>query len=110
DAALPTGLIWLPPVGGSYKINGVTYKYLINSTQPYKLGTLDGGVYFNGANCTLWITDGISLGQKDEIRIAGTSGSVNMYVSAGNVSIGGNGIINDTGLAKNFNYFGLPSN
>ncbi len=110
DATLPAEPYWLTPVPGSYKINGVTYKYLINNSQPYKIGTLDGSVYFNGQNCVLWVTDGFALGSKDQIRIAGTSGSVNLYVSAANADIGGQGIINDTGLAKNFNYFGLPSN
>jgi hypothetical protein len=110
DAALPTEPYWLAPVPGSYKINGVTYKYLINNSQPYKLGTLDGSVYFNGQNCVLWVTDGFALGSKDQIRIAGTSGSVNLYVSAANANIGGQGVVNDTGLAKNFNYYGLPSN
>ena len=53
--------------------------------------------------------DGVKFGPKDEIRIP-AGNSISVYVSAKNASVGGNGIINDTGVAKNFQYFGLPSN
>jgi hypothetical protein len=33
-----------------------------------------------------------------------------MYATAGNVTIGGNGIVNSNGVASNFQYYGLPSN
>src|SRR5436190_5960335 len=108
-ATLPTNAFWFYPTAGSYKINGVTYKYLINSSLPYKFDSshpLDGSVYFNGPDCTVWVTADIKLGSKDEIRIAGTSGSVNMYVDIPNAVIGGNGIVNETGQAKEFNYYG----
>jgi len=33
-----------------------------------------------------------------------------MYVTAPSVNIGGNGVINDTGVASSFLYYGLPAN
>ena len=33
-----------------------------------------------------------------------------MYVGAASASIGGQGVVNSTGLAKNFTYYGLPTN
>jgi hypothetical protein len=113
DASLPDtgGKIWLPPaaVPGGFTINGVTYKYVLNNSSPWKIGTLDGGVYVASSNVVLWVTDGISLGPNDQIRITG-NGSLNLYVTAPTANIGGNGIVNDTGLAKNFHYYGLPLN
>ena len=115
DSTLPNtgGKLWLPPVAGNYKINGVTYKYLLNSNSFWKITTLDGGVYVNGPGVKLWITGGFALGSKDEIRISsngGKPGDLSLYVSAANANIAGNGIINDTGFAKSFSYFGLPAN
>jgi hypothetical protein len=109
----PAGGFWYYPLAGSYKIGSVTYKYLINSSLPYLFDAahpLDGSVYFNAPNgtvCMVKVTADTKLGSKDVIDIAG--GSVNMYVDTANASIPG-GIINETGLAKNFNYYGLPSN
>ena len=109
DATLPSETFWYTPPAGNYVINGVTYKYLINDSKPYELSVLDGSVYFKGTNCTLWVTSDIQIGTKGQVTI-GPSGSVNMYVSATNPSIGGNGIVNESGYAANFNYYGLPSN
>ncbi|TAK99166.1 MAG: hypothetical protein EPO07_11110 [Verrucomicrobia bacterium] len=120
DATLPDtkGKLWLPPVAGSYKINGITYKYLLTGNQPWKLATLDGGVYVDGPGVLLWITGdatgtGVKMGSRDEIRItskSGVPGDLSIYSSAPYSDFGGNGIINDTGLASKFKYFGLPGN
>ncbi len=109
DAALPPQNYWLTPVPGNYKIKGVNYKYVLNSTSPWKLNSLDGGVYVNGPNVVLYVTDSISLGSKMEIRIAPNS-SFKLYMGGASADISGSGIINETGLAKNFIYYGLPSN
>lgn len=115
DATLPNtnGKIWLTPVPGNYKINGVTYKYVLNNSSPWKVTTLDGGVYVATPGVVLQVTGGFSFGPKDEIRITSANGKVgdlSLYVSAPVASVGGNGIVNDTGLARNFKYFGLPTN
>ena len=120
DNTLPTGKIWLPPVAGSYKIkdpntgNIVTYKYLLGNQNPWKLPVIDGSVYVNGPGVQLWVTGdangtGVALGTKGEIRIP-SGKSLDVYMAAPNSNIGGNGVINDTGMAKSFRYFGLPSN
>src|SRR5258706_559987 len=109
DAVLPPAAYWLAPVPGSYKINGVTYKYVLNNTNPWKLDSLDGSVYINGQDVVLYVTDSIALGSKMEVRIAASS-SFQMYMGGASASISGAGIINESGIAKNFVYWGLPSN
>jgi hypothetical protein len=114
DNSLPTGKIWLPPVPGSYKINGVTYKYLLGNSNPWKMPVIDGSVYINGSGVQVWVTgdangNGVALPTKGEIRIP-VGKSVDVYMAAQSANVGGNGIINDTGVAKNFRYWGLPSN
>jgi Tfp pilus assembly protein PilX len=109
DPVLPPANYWLSPVPGNYKIKGVNYKYVLNASSPWKLDSLDGGVYVNGSNVVLYVTDSISLGSKMEIRIAANS-SFKLYMAGANADVSGSGIINETGLAKNFTYYGLPSN
>jgi len=109
DASLPAQPFWFTPVPGNYKISGVTYKYLLNNSFPWKMSKLDGSVYVIGQNVSVWVTDDIALGSKDQIRLSGNS-SVKMYVSVADAVIGGQGVINETGVASNFSYFGLPSN
>jgi hypothetical protein len=109
DAVLPPAAYWLAPVPGSYKINGVTYKYVLNNTNPWKLDSLDGSVYINGSDVVLYVTDSISLGSKMEIRIAASS-SFQLYMAGATANISGAGIINESGIPKNFVYWGLPSN
>jgi hypothetical protein len=109
DAVLPPANYWLAPIPGNYKIKGVNYKYVLNASSSWKLSSLDGGVYVNGSNVVLYITDSISLGSKMEIRIAPNS-SFKLYMAGASAEINGSGIINETGLAKNFTYYGLPTN
>lgn len=109
DAVLPPAAYWLAPVPGNYKINGVTYKYVLNNTNPWKLSTLDGSVYINGKDVVLYVTDDIALGSKMEVRIASSS-SFQLYMGGATANISGAGIINESGMAKNFVYWGLPSN
>jgi hypothetical protein len=121
DATLPDfgGKIPLTPVvangGKGQKIGSVTYSYVLNNSNPWKIATLDGGVFVNETGVVLWVTSGIALGPNDRITIttnASThiSGSLAMYVTATDATVGGDGIVNETGLAKNFQYYGLPQN
>jgi len=118
DATLPdTGdEVWQFAVPGAYVINGVTYKYLLSSSRPWKISNLDGGVYVNGPRVKLWVLSAINLPNFGGIRIPamtdslGQAYSLEMYVTAGGANLGGSGVINETGVARDFQYFGLPSN
>src|SRR5206468_1904645 len=72
------------------------------------LSTLTGKVLVTG-NATLWVTAEVNIGTGDFIEIA-PGASLKLYVSAPSAVIGGQGIINSDGYAKNFQYYGLPSN
>lgn len=111
DATLPDtgGKLWLPATKGTYLINGVTYNYVLNNTSPWYLNSLDGSVYVKSPGVKLWIKSTFNFPSSGQIMIpSGTS--LGMYVTAATASIGGNGVINQTGVARNFQYFGLPSN
>jgi hypothetical protein len=111
DATLPdTGnLVWLTPAVANQTINGVTYKYVLNDSRPWKIGTLDGSVYVSKPGVKLWVQNGFNLPNNGAIRI-GTNNSLSMYVTAPTANIGGNGVINDNGVSSSFQYYGLPSN
>jgi hypothetical protein len=110
EAKLPANKLWLPPIPGKYKVHGVTYKYVLNNAAAWKLSNLDGSVYVNSPDVILYVTDSVNLANTaDQIRIA-SAGSLSFYVGAPSVKIAGKVIINDSGQAKNFSYYGLPTN
>ncbi len=53
------------------------------------------------------VPNGLQMGGNDEINVA-PGGSVTVF-AATNSSIGGNGIINQSGLARSFKFFGTPA-
>jgi hypothetical protein len=109
DVTLPNNLIWLPPVSTHYKVNGVMYDYVLDNTAPWKLATLSSSVYVSSPNVVLYVTGSLSLGSGTEIYLA-PGASLSLYVGAASATIGGQGVVNSSGLAQNFHYYGLPSN
>ena len=111
DATLPdTGnLVWQTAVPTTFVKNGVTYKYVLNNARPWKIATLDGSVYVSSPGVQLWVQNAFNFPNNGEIRIP-SGDSLSMYCTAPSTTIGGNGIINDTGVSQNFQYYGLPSN
>jgi len=102
-----------PFSGGYYTPGGITigkvkYTYLLDLSANYKLSTLSGKILVTG-NATLWVTDDVNIGTGEFIQIA-PGASLKLYVSAPSTVIGGQGIVNVDGYAKNFQYFGLPTN
>jgi len=103
-----------PPFTGSYltpvgvTIGKVKYSYYLPESGNYKLSTLTGKVLVTG-NATLWVTDDVNIGTGEFIQLA-PGASLKLYVSAPSTVIGGQGIINSDGYAKDFQYYGLPTN
>lgn len=108
-AVLPPAAYWLPPVPGKFKINGTTYKYLLNNSSPWIMQSLDNSVYVNGKDTVLYVTDSIAIGSHMEIRIA-AGASLKIYMAGAKTTISGSGVINESGQAKDFSYYGLPTN
>jgi hypothetical protein len=90
---------------------GLTYTYKLDSLN-YQLSTLSMNstkkMIVTG-DAVLYITGNISLSGQAQIEIA-PGGSLKLYVAGASASLGGNGVINHTGNAANFFYYGLPSN
>ncbi len=103
--------MWLPPTSYSGSpIGGVSYSYVLTGGD-YKMSQLNGPIYVTGPT-RLYVTDRINLtGNSDQIRIASTNkASLVLYMGGATASIAGNGIVNESGAAINFQYLGLPSN
>jgi len=103
------------PFSGNYftpmpgQIGKVKYSYLIDQSGNYKLNsTLSGKILVRG-DVTLWVTGDVSIGTGEFIEVA-PGASLKLYVSGASTVIGGQGVVNDTGYAKNFQYYGLPTN
>jgi hypothetical protein len=106
---LPPSFNGFPPPAGKYQVNGTTYKYSLNNSMNWQLSTLDGSVYVSGGDVVLYVTDNIKIGSGMQIRIA-TNSSLTVYMAGATTTISGQGIVNESGQAKNFTYYGLPSN
>ena len=55
------------------------------------------------------MTGNVNIGSGEFIEVA-AGATLKLYVSGASTVIGGQGIVNDTGYAKNFQYYGLPTN
>src|SRR5262249_34831446 len=103
----------LPPVGGtvgSLLTGLITYDYILTDgnwmiSSPLKFG----GKGLVIGNAVLYVTSDVAFSGNEFIDIK-PGGSLKLYVSAPNASIGGKGVQNETGNAVNFSYYGLPSN
>ena len=106
---------WLPVLAGNYSINGSSYKYVFLTDGDYTISSLSGSIYVGtNAHVRLKITGSVSLtGSNDQIFIDSsptTSGSLQIYMTGDSFAIKGQGIVNTSGNAANFTYFGLPTN
>jgi hypothetical protein len=113
DANMGIDDVPAPFSGGYFTPGGVTigkvkYTYYLNQPGNYLLGDLSGKVLV-ATNTTLWVTNSLNIGTGDFIEIL-PGASLKLYVSAASATIGGQGVINDGGYAKDFQYFGLPTN
>ena len=93
------------PVSGS--VGGTNYSTVMGNGN-YQVGNLSGKILVTG-DAVLHVTSSFNVTGNDYILLA-PNASLKVYVSAPSASIGGNAVINPTGYAVNFQYYGLPSN
>jgi hypothetical protein len=112
DVTLPN-LAWIQPTKlqgqNALKTNGVTFAYVLNNFNPWQITDLSSSIYVTQPNVVLYVSSTLSLGSGTEIYIA-PGASLTMYVGAASASLGGQGIVNSSGVASAFTYNGLPSN
>jgi hypothetical protein len=110
DVTLPPELLTAPsPSKGNYRINGFNYKYQLDgSSSVWQLSSLGAPLYVSGSN-VLYVAGDVTIGSGSQIYIA-PGATLTMYVAGANVNISGNGVVNDTGFAGSFNFYGLPTN
>jgi hypothetical protein len=91
-------------------ISGTNYTYALGDGT-YQMSTLNmssSKAMLVQGNAILYVTGDVSLTGQSYIYIA-PGASLRLYV-AGDTSIAGSGVLNPSGQAKSFQYFGLPSN
>jgi hypothetical protein len=121
DATLPDlgGLTWTPAISTvSVTINGTNavskgdYGYSFGKTSPnfqyINDSTKIDVIYVQKAGMILRV-DNITFSTKAVIYIA-PGASLALYVTEPTFALSGQGVINTTGVARNFQYYGLPSN
>jgi hypothetical protein len=110
DATLPP-LAWLPAVQGNVKISGIkgTFQYALDDSSASQIDDLNGSVYVASTNVVLYVRNSLKIPSGGQIFIPPDC-SLTIYVGAANADIGGQDVVNMTGLARNFSYYGLPTN
>ncbi len=107
--------ITLPFTNGNYptsgSINGESYEYVIGSGN-YELNgfSLSGKkkIAVTG-DATLLVTGDISMAGQAAIEIK-PGASLTLYMTGASTKFSGQGVVNETGNALNFSYYGLSSN
>jgi hypothetical protein len=118
SAQRPPGY-WIPisPVNYTTNLwgtNNMTYKYVLTSDFTNWLinGNVSGSILIaaqSSAIVKLYITGNVNISGNDSITILPTGQQVRIYMTGTNFSLSGNaGIDNESGIAANFNLFGLP--
>lgn len=93
------------PMGGS---SG--YQYVASSSGNYQIAGLTGSLWVKSNVTAVILIDGnISLTGQDKIQID-PGGSLQIYMKGTAAKIAGNGVVNQSGSATNFFYWGLPTN
>ena len=101
------------PSGGkkSTEIDGIAYQHVITKSGYYKASTLEGSVYIGtNVRAQVYLTDSVSLTSKMQIRIIPEANRLTLYMAGSQFKLGGSGVLNETGSAGSFLYFGLPTN
>jgi hypothetical protein len=111
DVTLPPGVTWMPANSGKYKIPPLkgTFQYYLDNSSAWQIDDLNGSVYVASSNVVLYVSSSLVIPSQGQIYIPPNC-SLTVYVGAPTASVGGQGIVNDTGLARNFTYYGLPTN
>jgi len=110
--AIPTGpTFYLPPLPFPVTIDGQDYKYVILLSGRYHTEGLQGSLYVGtNVQATLVLTANTKLtGSQDRIYLA-PGAQLMLYMDAPLFSLKGQGVINSSGRAENFLYFGTPRN
>jgi len=110
--AVPPGpTFYLPPLPVPVTIDGVDYKHVILMSGRYTTEGLRGSLYVGtNVQATLILTENTKLsGNSDRIYLAPHARLI-LYVDAPLFSLKGQGVINSSGRAENFLYFGTPRN
>jgi len=109
DLSAPSNSGAFTPTPGT--VDGTNYQYVLASGR-YLLSSLALGSSNKMrviGQAVLHITGGISMAGTALIEIS-RGAALKLYVGGPSALIGGNGIVNNTGNATNFQYYGLPGN
>jgi hypothetical protein len=108
-----TGVIPLSvPSAGGYVVDGVTYDYMLVSGS-YQMTSglnLKNKKMIVTGNATLLVEGGSFEMSGNGALVIGTNASLNLYMNGAETKIAGNGIVNLSGRASQFAYWGMPNN
>ncbi len=102
---------WIQVPTGNWTINGVSYKHAIFTSGDYYMNGCSGSIYIHtNTQVRIKVTADVKLtSNSDVIRIA-PDASLRLFMTASTFKLSGHGLVNETGLAQNFSYYGTTNN
>ncbi len=102
---------WLAPTSGTYAYNGTNYTYALGNVSNTIAGfTMSGqqSMVVTG-NATLYVSGDVAISGQAYIYLA-PGASLQLYVAGSSTALSGGGVVNGTGMAASFSYYGLSGN
>jgi hypothetical protein len=100
----------MPYTGGFAPSSSSGYQYAISSSGDYHITSLTGSLIVrSNVQARLIVDTDISLTGQDKIIIE-AGATLNLYMAGATAKIGGNGVVNQSGNATNFFYWGGTNN
>ena len=110
DVAVPFNGGTFPPITGF--VGTTNYTYVLNQNVNYQISSINlvgKQKIMVTTQAVLYVTGNLSMSGQSAIIIA-PGASLTLYVGGPSASLSGQGVMNGTGFATNFVYYGLPGN
>jgi hypothetical protein len=107
DVGVPFTGGYVTPSSGT--VLGTNYTYVIGDGKYWMPScNLSGQSMIIIGKATLYVAGDFAVGSKGSINIM-PGAKLDLYVGGPTLSLGGNGVINSSGIARNFSVWGLPT-
>jgi hypothetical protein len=114
ETSLPSDYATYAIPTSGYVTNGITvthYDNILVGGNKYQASSLSGSTIVlpgSGSGVTLVLPNGLNMGSGDQVTVQ-QNASITVYSGGTSCAIGGNGVVNDSGLAQNFILYCAPT-
>jgi len=101
---------WILKSQESITNNGVRYDYVFTQSGDFYITNSGNILVTNGVTVRLLVSSNFKMTGNDDRIVIKPDASLKLYMEGASFQLSGQGVVNETGNAANFYYYGLPSN